>query len=334
MKNCQKENGLSQPDSHVSRIASPENEKRRRTSAIFGLNVGGCYANYDPKSQCLKTSQGSLFPTEDGSLMESCLTFTKAGLLRNGKLYQLGKSALPILEKEYGLSVPKSGGGWRTPDANMERGKRSFENVQLRIKEKKPLNLNDQLNAIKKGLLPEPQFFPTPTVTGNYNRKGASATSGDGLATIVSLWPTPKTNCGYTPAVHGDGGLDLQTAVTLWPTPRAGVPGSRPNKKGGRILEEEVKKTSDGQDGQLNPEWVEAMMGYPIFWTDIKKENVINKNYPFTWLDGSWENDIPRITTKKINRIRRLKCLGNSVVPEIPAFIWLLIKSCIKGEKQ
>jgi hypothetical protein len=29
-------------------------------------------------------------------------------------------------------------------------------------------------------------MWPTPTVCGNYNRKGASATSGDGLATAVN----------------------------------------------------------------------------------------------------------------------------------------------------
>jgi hypothetical protein len=33
--------------------------------------------------------------------------------------------------------------------------------------------------------------FPTPTVCGNYNRKGASKTSGDGLATVVQRFPTP-----------------------------------------------------------------------------------------------------------------------------------------------
>jgi hypothetical protein len=35
-------------------------------------------------------------------------------------------------------------------------------------------------------------MWPTPTQDGNYNRKGASATSGDGLATAVggSLNPT------------------------------------------------------------------------------------------------------------------------------------------------
>lgn len=42
-------------------------------------------------------------------------------------------------------------------------------------------------------------FVPTPSVCGNHNRKGASPTSGDGLATWVKkngsarFWPTPST---------------------------------------------------------------------------------------------------------------------------------------------
>jgi len=43
-------------------------------------------------------------------------------------------------------------------------------------------------------------LWPTPTVCGNYNRKGASATSGDGLATAVNRWPTP------TARIHKGGG--------------------------------------------------------------------------------------------------------------------------------
>jgi len=38
-------------------------------------------------------------------------------------------------------------------------------------------------------------LWPTPTVCGNYNRKGASAASGDGLATAVQKWPTPTARC-------------------------------------------------------------------------------------------------------------------------------------------
>lgn len=35
-------------------------------------------------------------------------------------------------------------------------------------------------------------MWPTPTVHGNYNRKGASKTSGDGLATAVKLASPPE----------------------------------------------------------------------------------------------------------------------------------------------
>lgn len=37
------------------------------------------------------------------------------------------------------------------------------------------------------------QKIPTPTVHGNYNRKGLSKNSGDGLATYVKKWPTQKS---------------------------------------------------------------------------------------------------------------------------------------------
>jgi len=37
-------------------------------------------------------------------------------------------------------------------------------------------------------------YWPTPTVSGNYNRKGASKNSGDGLATAVMKYPTPTVS--------------------------------------------------------------------------------------------------------------------------------------------
>ncbi|RMG12109.1 MAG: hypothetical protein D6729_17035 [Deltaproteobacteria bacterium] len=38
-------------------------------------------------------------------------------------------------------------------------------------------------------------MWPTPTVNGNYNRKGASATSGDGLATAAGGALNPTWVC-------------------------------------------------------------------------------------------------------------------------------------------
>lgn len=70
------------------------------------------------------------------------------------------------------------------------------------------------------------QSVPTPTVAGNYNRKGASANSGDGLATWARMWPTPRASePGRTTEGYGRGLAELvegkQQKARLWPTPQA-----------------------------------------------------------------------------------------------------------------
>ena len=82
-------------------------------------------------------------------------------------------------------------------------------------------------------------LWPTPTVCGNYNRKGASKTSGDGLATAVKTWPTPTAH----------------------------------NAKEGGFPSEHERKTptlAAQAGGALNPTWVEWLMGWPLEWTDLK----------------------------------------------------------------
>ena len=74
-------------------------------------------------------------------------------------------------------------------------------------------------------------LWPTPTVHGNNNRKGMSANSGDGLATAVKMWRTPTNRKATDPQV----GL------------------------------------ADQVGGQLNPQWVEWLMGFPEGWTDSER---------------------------------------------------------------
>ena len=83
-------------------------------------------------------------------------------------------------------------------------------------------------------------LWPTPTVTGNHNRKGASKNSGDGLATAVK-WATPTC--------HDRKG-------------KSGAKRGR-NAHGSECLTEQV-------GGTLNPTWVEWLMGWPMGWTDLK----------------------------------------------------------------
>lgn len=90
-------------------------------------------------------------------------------------------------------------------------------------------------------------MWPTPTVCGNHNRKGASKTSGDGLATAVArtTWPTPVTNgvCG------GSHHLKMLREKTT---------------------SKEARQMSARNGGALNPTWVEWLMGWPLGWTSLE----------------------------------------------------------------
>lgn len=102
-------------------------------------------------------------------------------------------------------------------------------------------------------------LWPTPTVHGNYNRKGASKSSGDGLATAVRMYPTPcaidagtgRINKSRSPGAAERPTLAMMARKNLWPIP--------------------CKSASGELDsGQLNPEWVEWLMGWPIGHTALK----------------------------------------------------------------
>ena len=101
------------------------------------------------------------------------------------------------------------------------------------------------------------------------------------------FWQTPSAGDGGTPRTQKyiDGGfqIHLSTQVatpTLWPTPRAsewkgvGPIGSKSHQhrlaKG--YLDAGVQEVN-GATGQLNPNWVEWLMGFPPGWTDISTES-------------------------------------------------------------
>ena len=121
---------------------------------------------------------------------------------------------------------------------------------------------------------------------GNHNRRGLSDTSGDGLATVVKLWPTPHRNCSNGAGEHGDGGRNIQTAV----------------------------------NGTLNPDWVECLQGFPLGWTDIDcDEPEPWQGWPAGMGAEQFDYEPPRMCGRlwrKPNRAKRLKCLGNAVVPQ------------------
>lgn len=181
-------------------------------------------------------------------------------------------------------------------------------------------------------------LWPTATSRGLEGREGgelperASQFSVRESCALGKLWPTPHANCHTGAGEHGEGGDNLQTTA----------------------------------GGQLNPDWVEILMGFPVGWTDIEctepqewpgwpapmgaklwptptacnpeetnatlDEDGLNILRPSGFKSASlgtliladsrcvpkdqYPYEPPRVGTGIPNRAKRLKALGNAVVPQ------------------
>jgi DNA (cytosine-5)-methyltransferase 1 len=174
------------------------------------------------------------------------------------------------------------------------------------------------------------ELWPTPTST---ERSGINPNtgSGGGLSNAMSLWPTPTVNDTYTGNLSSSqqkpGSMHSvtlpraarMTEGSLWRTQDASCmrgPSSEERmdwkrKKGMPIsINDQVGK------GSLNPAWVEILMGFPLGWTDVDcDEPEPWPGWPALMGESQYPYEPPRTVTGCPNRAKRLKCLGNAVVP-------------------
>ena len=178
-------------------------------------------AKFDRDSSSWKTVQLSLL----GASELSSVTWPRSGMTADGQCWEL-----PML----GRRTSETGSGlWPTPTC--PNGGRSVAHVTDWRSERTAYT--DKGKKVQVDLAQAVKRWPTPTVCGNHNRKGASPTSGDGLATAVQRFTTPcSDDTGHRKAKYAQGGTALST--------QAG--------------------------GSLNPTWVEWLMGWPLGWTDLK----------------------------------------------------------------
>ena len=105
-------------------------------------------------------------------------------------------------------------------------------------------------------------MFPTPKVQ---NARGSGQSRS--LRTDVKMFPTPRASCCKPASTPTERALqDLQTAV-LYSTPQA-----RDFRTGQSSRWEDPNRSRNLNDqigGQLNPTWVEWLMGFPTGWTDL-----------------------------------------------------------------
>ena len=86
----------------------------------------------------------------------------------------------------------------------------------------------------------ESSYLGTPNIKGEYNRKGASERSGDGLATQLKYLATPRSSPN-----ENRGKKRCPSAIA--------------GKHGDKLPEQ--------LGGQVNPDWKDWFMGLPIGWT-------------------------------------------------------------------
>ena len=113
------------------------------------------------------------------------------------------------------------------------------------------------------------QSVPTPTVNGNYNRKGASKTSGDGLITALR-----------------------KRLPTLTASASKGASRGAMTRKDGRSRETaglHYAIFALDPSGQLNPEWAEWYMGFPIGHTALKPSATPKSRSKQRSRGDSWE---------------------------------------------
>jgi hypothetical protein len=212
-------------DSLVRTSASQEKAMDSTANApACGRKWRGSLARYDHDSRSWKTAQHSLLGDSD----EFSETWPRWGTARGGELFLLPTPALLTFGNESGLlpTLLVPNGGRSVKHVTEWRGRSAYHNGK-----KVQVSLHAAL-----------QMLPTLTVCGNYNRKGASKTSGDGLATALAKMPTL---CARDYRSPGRSRME------------------RTGGTHGECLPQVI-------GGPLNPTWCEWFMGFPLGWTELQ----------------------------------------------------------------
>lgn len=126
--------------------------------------------------------------------------------------------------------------------------------------------------------------------------------------------------------------IAVKEGLRMWPTPAARDYRSqhaesseafikRLEHKRGVNLVEELQRA--GHVGQLNPAWVEWLMGWPVGWTSLEPLKELVE--PDWSINPAETGETPRLASKVPARVNRLKAIGNGQVPQCMAEAWRLL---------
>ena len=131
-------------------------------------------------------------------------------------------------------------------------------------------------DEIESGLLPTPQTMDAIEMTREVTMRGKS--------------PRIKSNQGV------DGQAGLRDIVQMWPTPQTGAHNEAAhNAMSGDFKVKFCERAGIPTTGQLNPNWVEWLMGFPVGWTDLNARNAIVPQVAYQIIKVIKENDMELI---------------------------------------
>jgi len=288
--------------SHAPHFLQQENVSEKLTIEICGPKPLGLYGKYDQNTSSWKMSEDwlmGLTPTQKRSLG----TFPRQGTMHDGVCVPQNK--LELHTKDSGGGVSQTGVMFPTP-ANQEPGWKHITIIDA--------------HGCEPPCHPNQRFYNKKT--GRLVQKGL---------TQMAAWPTPDSSA------RGPNAMDLvaengksvvrrnsrqKRGINLETATKFATPQNRDYRIGERSRWENTDRSRNLNDqvgGSLNPDWVEWIMGVPLGWTSMN--SLTQKNYK-TWLNLSrqgmwWANEptISRLINGGKNRNKRLKALGNGIVP-------------------
>lgn len=240
---------LFQGDSPASRSVQPGSAEAVRMTVTSGQRCCELLKNFSPLGLLAKT----LLESSTWHSTQCFLTW-KAKATKQGRLYfQLAASTPRIA----GTDAPLWLG---TMTSSQTGGNHSIRSPERR-----------------KGRAPTPAevaaMWPTPTARDYRGANSMEHLQREGkqnhrkqLNNAVKLWPTPVAS-DYKRRGPNSYQKGLPEIVRLLPTPKAqnALGAGQRHGEGGPSLDVVV-------GGQLHPDWVEAMMGFPIGWTALEPD--------------------------------------------------------------
>jgi hypothetical protein len=233
-------------DFHAKTLVQREKaQELMESEAECGDKWRGSFTKYDPDLSLWKTHQCSLL----GDLEKFSETWPQWGLMRDGECWEQRTLEQTIRGTGYGLS-PNGVDSFHTPNTTgLDGGSNSRKALKKRKEEAK---------------------FPTPTASDWMSPKQNGINLVNGRYVRTSLTTGVKFGAKLSDAIN----LDMKKK---WPTPQASDNRDRGNMSNAVVqrrvaigkqilLSQSVSPTS----GQLNPTWVEWLMGWPLEWTDLK----------------------------------------------------------------